>query len=142
MATIPRSIDALPLELMQQISSLLQKEDLLKLRLVAPRTILPFINALVFENLIIDIDGTDDLPRWFEAEADGEAIKRLQEVAASRISDHVRVLSTSIFTSNGIGIDSCKALRLTRPYSLSGYYGRFSLYSLNFGLTFPREAWR
>jgi hypothetical protein len=58
--------------------------------------VLPFINAIVFENLIIDVDGTDDLPRWVEAEADGVAIKRLQEVAASRISDHVRVLSTSI----------------------------------------------
>lgn len=96
MATVPASIDELPLELMRQISSLLQKEDLLKLRLVAPRTVLPFINAIVFENLIIDVDGTDDLPRWVEAEADGVAIKRLQEVAASRISDHVRVLSTSI----------------------------------------------
>jgi hypothetical protein len=99
MATVPASIDALPLELMRQISSLLQKEDLLKLRLVAPRTVLPFINAIVFENLVIDIDGTDDLPRWVEAEADGVAIKRLQEAAASRISDHVRVLSTFISNS-------------------------------------------
>lgn len=101
-----RSIDALPLELLQKISGLLEKEDILKLRLVAPRSLLPYLNSLVFENLIVDIDGTDDLPRWVEAEADGVVIKRIQEVATSRIADHVRVLT----------------LRLTRPYSLSGYY--------------------
>ena len=91
-----RSIDALPIELLQKISASLAKEEILKLRLVAPRTLLPYINAIVFENLVVDIDGTDDLPRWVEAEADGVAIKRIQDVAASRISDHVRVLSVFV----------------------------------------------
>jgi len=141
MATVPQSIDALPLELLQQISSMLRKEDLLKFRLVAPRTVLPFLNALLFENLIVDVDGTDDLPRWVEAEADGVAIKRLQEVSASRISDHVRVLSTFIFELTCNMIDLCTALRLTRPYSLSGYYGRHFLYTQTLVLKVLRKTW-
>jgi len=129
MTTVPRSIDSLPLELMQQISSLLQKDDLLKLRLIAPRTVLPFINALVFENLIIDIDGTDDLPRWVEAEADGVAIKRLQEVAASRISDHVRVLSMSIFTCTESGLTPVKrCVSLDHIVSLDTMVGFLSIH--------------
>lgn len=121
--TAARSIDALPLELLQKISLLLEREDTLKLRLVAPRSILPYLNAILFENLVVDIDGTDDLPRWYEAEADGVAVKRIHEVAASRISDHVRVLSPSLLTCLFQVLTSPKALRLTRPYSLSGYYG-------------------
>lgn len=88
-----RSIDALPHEILMQITAQLAKEHLLKLRLVAPRFLLPAINAMVFENLIINVDATDDLTRWEDAEADGVALKRLQDVAASRIADHVRVLS-------------------------------------------------
>jgi len=87
------SIDALPLELWFQVSSYLSTAEVLKFRLVAPRILLPTINAAVFENFVVDIDGTDDLTRWEEAEADGIALKRLQEVAASRIVEHVRVLS-------------------------------------------------
>jgi hypothetical protein len=88
------SIDALPLELWLQVASYLSTAEVLKFRLVAPRILLPTINAAVFENFVVDIDGTDDLTRWEEAEADGIALKRLQEVAASRIVEHVRVLST------------------------------------------------
>ncbi|KAG8814016.1 hypothetical protein FRC17_001331 [Serendipita sp. 399] len=101
-----RSIEALPQELWQQISAQLNRSDLLKFRLVAPREILPQINSVLFEDLVVDVDGTDDLTRWEEAEADGVAIRRLQQVAKSRIADHVRILT----------------LRLTRPYSLSAYY--------------------
>jgi hypothetical protein len=88
------SIDALPLELWLQVAAYLTKAEVLKFRLVAPRILLAAINATVFKNLVIDVDGTDDLPRWEEAEADGIAVNRLQEVAASRIVEHVRVLST------------------------------------------------
>ncbi|KAG8849773.1 hypothetical protein FRB91_009605 [Serendipita sp. 411] len=101
-----RSIDSLPQELWLQISSQLNREDLLKFRLVAPRTVLPQINSILFENLVVDVDGTDDLTRWEEAEADGVALDRLRQVTNSRIADHVRILT----------------LRLTRPYSLSAYY--------------------
>ncbi|KAG8758620.1 hypothetical protein FRC14_007748 [Serendipita sp. 396] len=88
-----RSIDSLPQELWLQISSQLNREDLLKFRLVAPRTVLPQINSILFENLVVDVDGTDDLTRWEEAEADGVALDRLRQVTNSRIADHVRILS-------------------------------------------------
>lgn len=101
-----RSIDALPREIWLSIASLLTREDLLKFRLVSPRQLLPEVNSIVFENLVINVDGSDDLTRWYDAERDGVAIQRLNDVAKSRIADHVRTLT----------------LRVTRPYSLSAFY--------------------
>jgi hypothetical protein len=88
------SIDALPLELWLHIAAYLSKAEILKFRLVAPRILLATINATLYENLVVDVDGTDDLPRWEEAEAYGIAVNRLQEVAASQIVQHVSILST------------------------------------------------
>ncbi|KIM21531.1 hypothetical protein M408DRAFT_304310 [Serendipita vermifera MAFF 305830] len=109
--TIPVTIDALPFELLQKIFGLLEKEDILKLRLVAPRSLLPPLNSLLFENLIVDISCTDVLPQWAKEKADRMVIKRIHEVAVSRISDHVRVLT----------------FRLTRSYSLPGYYEKLGV---------------
>ena len=88
-----RSIDALPRELWLSITSLLSHADLLKFRLVAPRALLADVNQIVFENLVVDVDGSDDLTRWYDAERDGMALQRLNDVAKSRIADHVRTLS-------------------------------------------------
>lgn len=88
-----RSIDALPLELWLSISSYLDYRDLLKFRLVAPRGLLSTINATIFDNIVIDVDGTDDLPRWQDGEIDGVVTKRIEAIANSSVLQHVRVLS-------------------------------------------------
>ncbi|PVF92001.1 hypothetical protein CPB86DRAFT_718326 [Serendipita vermifera] len=100
------SIDGLPIELLQHIFTMLDRNDLVKFRLVAPRRVLPEINALVFKDIFIDVDGTDNLTRYEGAEEDGVALRRLKDIAASRIVEHVNVLT----------------LRLTRPYSMLAFY--------------------
>jgi hypothetical protein len=96
------SIDALPLELLQHILSMLNRSDLVKFRLVAPRRVLPEVNALVFKNVLIDVDTTDNLTRYPGAEEDGVALQRLKDIAASRIVEHVNILSTYLQNLNDL----------------------------------------
>jgi len=103
-----QGIGDLPVELLISITNLISRRDVLNLRLCAPRTILPFINAIVFKEVYLPIDTSDDLERWqLEEEKEGVALQRLVDVSKSKIVEHVRVL----------------VLRVARPYSLVAAFG-------------------
>ena len=108
--SLVHNIGDLPVELLLDISSQISRKDLLNLRLCAPRTILPFINSILFREIYLPIDTSDDLERWkLEEEKEGVALQRLVDVSQSRIVEHVRVL----------------VLRVARPYSLVAAFGIF-----------------
>jgi hypothetical protein len=105
-----QGIGDLPVELLISITNQISRKDVLNLRLCAPRNILPFINAIVFREIYLSIDTSDDLERWqLEEEKEGVALQRLVDVSQSRIVEHVRVL----------------VLRVARPYSLVAAFGIF-----------------
>ncbi len=109
-----QGIGDLPVELLISITNQMPRKDVLNLRLCAPRNILPFINAIVFREIYLPIDTSDDLERWqLEEEKEGVALQRLVDVSQSRIVEHVRVL----------------VLRVARPYSLVAAFG-ISLFAL------------
>ena len=106
-----QGIGDLPIELLLNITNQFSRRDLLNLRLCAPRKILPFINGILFREIYLRIDTSDDLERWqLEEEKQGVALQRLVDVSQSRIVEHVRVL----------------VLRVARPYSLVAAFGIFS----------------
>ena len=105
-----QGIGDLPIELLISITNQISHKDLLNLRLCVPRSVLPFINAIVFREIYLPIDASDDLERWqLEEEKEGVALQRLVDVSQSRIVEHVRVL----------------VLRVARPYSLVAAFGIF-----------------
>jgi hypothetical protein len=97
----------LPVELLIDITSRISRKDLLNLRLCAPRKIHPFINGVLFEEIHLPIDTSDDLERFEFEEEEGVALRRLFDVSQSRIVEHVRVL----------------VLRVARPYNLVTAFG-------------------
>jgi len=105
-----QGIGGLPVELLISITNLISRKDVLNLRLCAPRTILPFINGIVFKEIYLPIDTSDDLERCqLEEEKEGVALQRLVDVSQSKIVEHVRVL----------------VLRVARPYCLVAAFGIF-----------------
>jgi len=105
-----QGIGDLPVELLISITSQISRKDVLNLRLCAPRNILPFLNAIVFREIYLPIDTSDDLERWkLDEEKEGVALQRLVDVSQSRVVEHVRVL----------------VLRVARPYSLVAAFGIF-----------------
>ena len=105
-----QGIGDLPIELLLSITNQISRKDLLNLRLCAPRNILPFVNGILFREIYLRIDTSDDLERWqLEEEKQGVALQRLVDVSQSRIVEHVRVL----------------VLRVARPYSLVAAFGIF-----------------
>ena len=107
-----QGIGDLPIELLISITDQISHKDALNLRLCTPRNILPFIDAIVFREIYLPIDASDDLERRkLENEKEGVALQRLIDVSQSRIIKLVRVL----------------VLRVARPYSLFGAFGIFLL---------------
>ena len=107
-----QGIGDLPVELLISITDQISRKDALNLRLSSPRNILPFIDAIVFREIYLPIDASDDLERRkLENEKEGVALQRLIDVSQSRIVKLVRVL----------------ILRVARPYSLVGALGIFLL---------------
>ena len=83
----------LPIELLIIIIDQISRKDILKLRLCAPRNVLPLIDTIVFREIRLSIDTSDDLERWKgEDEKEGVALQRLVDVPQSRIVKLVRVL--------------------------------------------------
>jgi len=100
----------LPIELLIIIIDQISRKDILKLRLCAPRNVLPLIDTIVFREIRLSIDTSDDLERWKgEDEKEGVALQRLVDVPQSRIVKLVRVL----------------VLRIARPYNLITALGIF-----------------
>jgi len=54
----------LPVELLIIIIDQISRKDILKLRLCAPRNVLPLIDTIVFREICLSIDTSDDLERW------------------------------------------------------------------------------
>jgi len=100
----------LPVELLIIIIDQISRKDILKLRLCAPRNVLPLIDTIVFREIFLPIDTSDDLERWkWEDEKEGVTLRRLVEVSQSRLVKHVRVL----------------VLRIAGPYELITAFGIF-----------------
>jgi len=100
----------LPVELLFIITDQISRKDLLNLRLCAPRNILPFFDVIVFREIYLPIDTSDDLERRrLDDEKEGVALQRLVDVSQSRIVKHVRIL----------------VLRVARLYSLITAFGIF-----------------
>src|SRR5258706_8407749 len=107
-----QGIGDLPVELLIIITDQISRKDALNLRLCAPRNILPFIDTIVFREIYLPIDASDDLERrQLENEKEGVALQRLIDISQSRIVKLVRVL----------------VLKVARPYSLVGAFGIFLL---------------
>ena len=100
----------LPVELLFIITDQISRKDILNLRLCAPRNILPFFDVIVFREIYLPIDTSDDLERRrLDDEKEGVALQRLVDVSQSRIVKHVRIL----------------VLRVARLYSLITAFGIF-----------------
>jgi len=100
----------LPVELLIIITDQISRKDILNLRLCAPRNVLPLIDTIVFREIYLPIDTSDDLERWkWEDEKEGVALQRLLVVSQSRIVKYVRVL----------------VLRIATPYNLITAFGMF-----------------
>jgi len=100
----------LPVELLIIITDQISRKDILNLRLCAPRNVLPLIDTIVFREICLPIDASDDLERrkWEDAK-EGMTLQRLVDVSQSHIVKHVRVL----------------VLRIARPYNLVTAFGMF-----------------
>jgi len=105
-----QGLGALPVELLIIIIDQIARKDILNFRLCAPRNILPLIDTIVFREICLPIDTSDDLERWkWEDEKEGVALQRLVDVSQSRIVKHMRVL----------------VLRVARPYNPITAFGIF-----------------
>jgi len=83
----------LPVELLFIITDQISRKDILNLRLCAPRNILPFFDVIVFREIYLPIDTSDDLERRrLDDGKEGVALQRLVDVSQSRIVKHVRIL--------------------------------------------------
>jgi hypothetical protein len=100
-------IGDLPVELLLDIISRISRKDLRNLRLCAPRNIHPFINGVLFEEIHLPIDTSNDLERFKFEEEEAVALKRLFDISQSRIVEHVHVL----------------VLKVTRPYNIVMAFG-------------------
>jgi len=86
-----QGLEDLPVELLIIIIDQISRKDILKLRLCAPRNVLPLIDTIVFREICLSIDTSDDLERWKgEDEKEGVALQRLVDVSQSRIVKLVR----------------------------------------------------
>jgi len=113
----------LPVELLFIITDQISRKDILNLRLCAPRNILPFFDVIVFREIYLPIDTSDDLERLKREKGKTKvALQRLLDISQSRIVKHVRILVFrvarlySLITAFGIFLFAFSAAQLTSTF--------------------------